>query len=110
MNVERPSWARRSFSAAKSGSDMYTSPRISTSAGGSGSSSRSGIAGIVFRLCVTSSPTSPLPRVALEMAVAVDERDREAVDLRLDDIFELGIVDALARQVVAHPLDPCPQL
>ena len=64
MKVDRPASARRSFSAAKSGSDMYTSPRTSISAGGSGSSRRSGIAGIVRRLWVTSSPISPLPRVA----------------------------------------------
>ena len=43
---------------------MYTSPRTSISAGASSPSIRSGIAGIVRRLTVTSSPTSPSPRVA----------------------------------------------
>ncbi len=64
MNVDSPASARRSLSLAKSGSDMYTSPRTSTSAGGSSMSSFSGIDGIVRRLWVTSSPISPLPRVA----------------------------------------------
>ena len=62
MNVESPACARRSFSAAKSGSDMYTSPRTSMSGGAS--SKRSGMVPIVRRLWVTSSPISPLPRVA----------------------------------------------
>jgi hypothetical protein len=63
---------------------------------------RSGIAGIVRRLCVTSSPTSPLPRVA--------QRDRQPVDLRLGDELEARILDSLAREVVAHALDPGAQL
>jgi hypothetical protein len=42
------------------------------------------------------------PRGAgLQDAIAVDERDREAVDLRLGDVLELGILDALAREVVS---------
>ena len=62
MKVDSPASARRSFNAAKSFSDMYTSPRTSTSGGTP--SACSGIEPIVRRLCVTSSPTSPLPRVA----------------------------------------------
>ena len=49
-------------------------------------------------------------RPALEHAVAVDERDREAVDLRLGDVAEVGVLDPLARQVAAHAGDPGPQL
>ena len=49
-------------------------------------------------------------RAALEHAVAIDQRDRQAVDLGLGDVLELGVVDPLPRQVVAHPLDPRPQL
>src|SRR6185437_7802394 len=47
---------------------------------------------------------------ALERAVAVDEADREAVDLRLDHVLEARLGDALTREVVSHPLDPCAQL
>ena len=64
MNVDSPASARRSLSAAKSASDMYTSPRTSSSGGGSSMSMRSGIVPIVRRLWVTSSPISPSPRVA----------------------------------------------
>ena len=49
-------------------------------------------------------------RAALEHAVAVEQRDRQPVDLRLGDVLELRILDPLARQVVAHPRDPRPQL
>ena len=49
-------------------------------------------------------------RAALEHAVAVEQRDREAVDLRLADVAELRVLDALAREVVAHPLHPRAQL
>ena len=47
------------------------------------------------RLAVTSSPTSPLPRVAptREDAVAVGERDGEAVDLGLDDVAQRRVVE-----------------
>ncbi len=55
---------RRSFSARKPERGMYTSPRTSSSAGALSPSIRSGIEGIVRRLVVTSSPTSPSPRVA----------------------------------------------
>jgi hypothetical protein len=43
---------------------MYTSPRTSTSGGTSSPSMRSGMALIVRRFTVTSSPCSPSPRVA----------------------------------------------
>ena len=43
---------------------------------------------------------------ALEHAVAVDERDRQPVDLGLGDELELRVGDPLPREVVAHPLDP----
>ena len=46
----------------------------------------------------------------LEHAVAIDQRDRQAVDLRLHHVLELGILDPLPRQVVAHPRDPGAQL
>ncbi len=46
----------------------------------------------------------------LERAVPVEQADRETVDLRLDDVGEAGLLDALAGEVVAHPLDPRPQL
>ncbi len=49
-------------------------------------------------------------RAALEHSVAINQRDRQAVDLGLGDVLELGVVDPLPRQVVAHPLDPRPQL
>ena len=49
-------------------------------------------------------------RAALEDAVAVEQRDREAVDLRLGDVAELRRLDPLARKVVAHPVDPRAQL
>ncbi len=46
---------------------------------------RSGIAPIVRRLCVTSSPISPLPRVAPRSSTPsrYTQADRQAVDLRL---------------------------
>ena len=59
-----PSATRRSFSSRKPESGMYTSPRTSRSGGTSSPSMRSGIALIVRRLTVTSSPISPSPRVA----------------------------------------------
>ena len=82
------------------------------SAGGSEPSSLIGIDGIVRRLWVTSSPISPFPRVAprSNSPFAVQQRDREAVDLRLDHVLELRVLDPLAGEVVAHPRDPCPQL
>ena len=46
----------------------------------------------------------------LEHAVAVDERHRQTVDLRLGHVLEVRVLDPLARQVVAHPLDPRAQL
>ena len=49
-------------------------------------------------------------RPALQHAVAVDEADRQPVDLRLDHEPEPRRGDALAREVRAHPLDPRPQL
>ncbi len=52
----------------------------------------------------------PARRATLEHTVAVDQRDRQAVDLRLGHELELRIGDPLARQVVAHPLDPCLQV
>ena len=64
------------------------------------------------RLWVTSSPTSPLPRVAprSKHAVAVEQRDRQPVDLRLGDELERRVLDPLAREVVAHAVDPGAQL
>ena len=47
---------------------------------------------------------------AHEHAVAVDERDREPVDLRLGDVGEVGVLDPLAREVGAHAGDPGAQL
>ncbi len=44
---------------------MYTSPRTSNTLGGLSPASLRGIAAMVLRLWVTSSPTPPLPRVAL---------------------------------------------
>ena len=67
MKVGRPAAARSSFTRAKPSSGRYTSPRTSTTAGAcspSASRSRSGIDCTVRRLAVTSSPISPLPRVA----------------------------------------------
>jgi hypothetical protein len=49
-------------------------------------------------------------RAALQHAVAVDERDREPVDLRLRDVLEARILDPLAREVRAHARDPGAQL
>ena len=46
----------------------------------------------------------------LEHAVAIDERDGQTVDLGLGDVLELGVLDALAREVVAHAVDPRAQL
>ncbi len=110
MKVDSPASARRSFSAVKSLSDMYTSPRTSSSAGAS--STRSGIAPIVRRLCVTSSPISPLPRVAPRSSTPFRYRRLIARPSILGSHHEreLGIGDALARKVVAHPLDPRAQL
>ena len=112
MNVDRPACARRSFSAAKSGSDMYTSPRTSTSAGGSGildaqrdRRHRAQVVGDVLADLAVAAR-----RAALEHPVAVDQRDRQSVDLRLGHELEPRIVDPLAREVVAHPLDPCPEV
>ena len=56
--------AARSLSALKPESGMYTSPRTSTTAGGSSPRRTSGIARIVRRFGVTSSPCWPSPRVA----------------------------------------------
>ena len=47
---------------------------------------------------------------ALEHAVAVQERDRQPVDLRLGDEPELRVLDPLAREVRAHAGDPRAQL
>ena len=52
----------------------------------------------------------PARGAALEQAVAVDEADRQPVDLRLDDEPEGRLGDALAREVGAHPLDPGAEL
>jgi hypothetical protein len=46
----------------------------------------------------------------LELAVAVEQRHRQAVDLRLADEREVRVLDALAGQVVAHPRHPGAQL
>ena len=43
---------------------------------------------------------------ALELPVAIDERDRQAVDLGFGDELELWIGDPLAGQEVPHALDP----
>ncbi len=47
---------------------------------------------------------------ALQDAVAVHERDREPIDLRLGDVAERRVLDALAREVRAHPGHPAAQL
>ena len=73
-------------------------------------SQRSGIARTVRRLAVTSSPTSPSPRVAprAKTPSLVDERDREAVDLRLGDVAR-RLLDAGGRRAGAHALRPTPR-
>ncbi len=52
----------------------------------------------------------PAGGAALEHPVAVDKRDRQAVDLRLDHVGEARLSRPFAREVVAHPLDPRAQL
>jgi len=47
---------------------------------------------------------------ALEHAVAVQQRDGQPVDLRLADVVELRVLDALPGEVVAHAPHPRPQL
>jgi hypothetical protein len=47
---------------------------------------------------------------AHEHPVAVQQRDRQPVDLRLGHELEARVLDPLAREVVAHPLDPGAQL
>jgi hypothetical protein len=62
-----PCATSRSLNSRKPLRGMYTSPRTSTTGGGvspSGSSIWSGIAEIVRRFGVTSSPWMPSPRVA----------------------------------------------
>ncbi len=49
-------------------------------------------------------------RPADEHAVLVEQRDREAVDLRLGHELKLRVVDPLAREVGAHPRHPGAQL
>ena len=49
-------------------------------------------------------------RAALEHAVAVEQRDRQPVDLRLGDEGEGRVLDPLAGEVVAHAVDPGAQL
>ena len=68
MKVDSPRSTRRSLSASKAGTRKKTSPRA-TSRGGAGGPSgwvgmRSGSVRSVRRLGVTSSPMTPLPRVA----------------------------------------------
>ena len=70
----------------------------------SGERMRSGIALIVRRFVVTSSPRCPSPRVApRELTVLVHERDRGAVDLRLGDVGD-GLVRVEALAHVVRPL------
>ena len=59
---------------------------------------------------VLSDLTVPSRGTALELAVAVQQRDSEPVDLRFADVGEVGVVDAFTRKVVAHPLGPRMQL
>ncbi len=54
----------RRFSSSNDASDMNTSPRTSSTFGGFLSFSFSGTSAIVRTFAVTSSPVSPLPRVA----------------------------------------------
>ena len=63
------------------------------SAGGSGSSIRSGIGRHRPQVVghVLADLAVPARRAALEHAVPVDQRDRQAVDLRLGDELELGV-------------------
>ena len=112
MNVDSPASARRSLSLAKSGSAMYSlatdldhrrwvrhvelerdpwdRPQV--------------VGHVLADLAVAARGAS------LEHAVAVDQRDRQTVDLRLDHILEVRILDSLAREVVAHARDPGAQL
>ncbi len=66
MNGLLPAAICSSFTRAKPSSGRYTSPRTSTTSGSAPASAGrlSGIARIVRRLAVTSSPTTPFPRVA----------------------------------------------
>ena len=111
MYTGSPCSARSSLSRAKAAVGRYTSPRTSTSAGGDGSSITSGSTRTVRRFAVTSSPTSPLPRVApsVKRAVAVDQGDREPVDLGLGDVARL-VGHAGRRQQAADALVPGLQL
>ena len=64
--VGRPASAREALSSANAARGRYTSPRTSTTAGGdppSGVRSTCGMARMVRRLAVTSSPITPSPRV-----------------------------------------------
>ena len=109
MNVDRPCEARRSFSAAKSGSDMYTSPRTSTRpAYVDPQRDRRDRAQVVRDVLADLAVAAR--GAADQHAVLVDQRDREPVDLRLGDELERRILDPLARQVVAHPVHPRAQL
>ncbi|CAB4347176.1 unannotated protein [freshwater metagenome] len=47
---------------------------------------------------------------ALQHAVAVDDRDCQAVDLRFADEVEFWIIDPFARQMVPHPCHPAVEL
>ena len=54
----------RSLNASKPLTGMYISPRTSRVCGTSAPVSRRGTEGMAYTLAVTSSPASPLPRVA----------------------------------------------
>jgi hypothetical protein len=47
---------------------------------------------------------------AFEYAVAIEQRDGQAIDLGLGHEFEVGGLDPLSGQVVAHSLHPGPEL
>ena len=97
MNVESPASARRSLSLAKSGqrhvdlaSDLDQRRRIIHVEPHRDRHDRPEVVGHVLADLAVAAR-----RPALEHPVAVDQRDREPVDLGLDDVLELGIADPL---------------
>ncbi len=110
MNVDSPASARRSFSAVKSrerhvdlAAHLEQRRRV-----GDVQRDRADRAQVVRDVLADLAVAAR--GAALEHAVAVDEADRQAVDLGLDHERERRVADALAREVVAHPLDPRAQL
>src|SRR5579859_6025392 len=92
-----PACACRSFSSLNATTGRNTSPLTSSVAGHPAPRRRAGAAAIVLTFAVTSSPVTPSPLVAARAgAVAVDQVDRQAVDLEL----------AQERAAPAEPLRP----